>query len=129
MFLDQFDGRGFVNLARVLASFEPLLALCALAGVLAWAFGRRGLTRDALVVLAYVVPYTLVIGAYARTYERFVVQLLPFALVLRAVGPRVGAEAVESSVVTLLLTAVAAAALHYGVEKPAMAAVRSRIGR
>jgi hypothetical protein len=78
VFLDQFDGRGFVNIARVLASFEPLLALLAIGGVLAWAFGRRGLTRDALVVLAYVVPYTLVIGAYARTYERFVVQLLPF---------------------------------------------------
>lgn len=63
------------------------------------------------------------------SYCFYLVQLLPFALVLRAVGPRVGAEAVESSVVTLLLTAVAAAALHYGVEKPAMAAVRSRIGR
>lgn len=86
VFLDQFDGRGFVNLAHVLASFEPLLALLALGGVITWLLARRGVSRDTLVVLAYVVPYTLVIGLYARTYERFVVQLLPYAACAAAYG-------------------------------------------
>lgn len=104
VFLDQLNGRGFARIARVLTSFEPSLTLAAMTGLVLWAGGwaslrgaRHGLSRDALVVLAYVVPYFLAIGIYERTYERFVLQLLPYLACAAALAfdrwPRVSAPA------------------------------------
>ncbi|MBI5363282.1 MAG: hypothetical protein HZA53_08890 [Planctomycetes bacterium] len=86
VFLGMFNGRGFANVWNALLGFEPVLLLLALLGVVLWlARSRRG-SRDLLVVLAYVGPYLLVIGLYERTYERFVLQLVPF-LACAAVAP------------------------------------------
>jgi hypothetical protein len=41
---------------------------------------------DAAVVLAYALPYLVVIGLYQRTYQRFVLPLVPFLAVLAAFG-------------------------------------------
>ncbi len=83
LFLDQFDGKGFAHVWGTLVSFEPVLLALALCGVVLWLV--RGIEsstsrfpRGLLVALAYVVPYLVVIGLYERTYERFVLQLLPF---------------------------------------------------
>lgn len=86
LFLDQFDGKGFAHVWGTLVSFEPVLLALALCGVLLWVVrGIEGSTsrfpRGLLVALAYFVPYLVVIGLYERTYERFVLQLLPFLAV------------------------------------------------
>ncbi|MBK7875873.1 MAG: phospholipid carrier-dependent glycosyltransferase [Planctomycetes bacterium] len=78
VFLALFNGRGFVNVAETLAGFEPVLALVALVGLLLWTARARRWSPELAVVLAYVVPYLVVIGLYERTYERFVLQLVPF---------------------------------------------------
>jgi len=93
VFLSAFNGQGFARIAQVLLSFEPALLACALAGLALWFAGRRPgaqrfpgaerflgarrLSGAAWVVLAYAVPYCVVFGLYERTYERFVLQLLP----------------------------------------------------
>ncbi|MCE9592943.1 MAG: glycosyltransferase family 39 protein [Planctomycetes bacterium] len=96
LFKQKVNGAGFATVAWTLLSFEtPALVFALLAG--AWAFvarakpaspsigasARRG---DLVVVLAYVVPYTLALGLYERTAERFVLQLVPFVHVAAAAG-------------------------------------------
>jgi hypothetical protein len=86
IFLDEFAGRGFAELARILASHEPVLAALALLGITAWlARGRAaraavdpGRRRDFAVALAFALPYALALGLYSRTYERFAIPLLPY---------------------------------------------------
>jgi hypothetical protein len=106
--LAAFNGAGFPIVLQSLWSYEPVLTLLAALGALVagagwvarrtqrtgapgdrtaagwrmWFAGRESLA----VVLAYVVPYTLVLGAYANTYQRFVIPLLPFLAVLAAWG-------------------------------------------
>ena len=88
IFLDLFNGRGFRVFPETLWSYEPtLLVLVVLAGLL-WILGRRrgatavsggwGDRRDAWIAWSFVLPYFLVFGAYERTYERFVLPLLPY---------------------------------------------------
>lgn len=94
VFLDQFTGQGFAALARALANYDPLLLGAACAGAVAAVFlarrRARELDRRALVVVAaFALPYTLVVGAYDVTYERFALPLVP----LLAMS---GAFAVES---------------------------------
>jgi hypothetical protein len=97
IFLDQFNGRGLAVVARVLWSYEPaLLVLCALAAVLAvvrrgrraGAPHARGEARDAWIALSFALPYLLVCGLYERTYERFLIALVPYAAVAAAFGAR-----------------------------------------
>jgi hypothetical protein len=88
----QFDGEGFGAVARALGGYEPWIAALALAGALLWlarfASGRRvrdaERSKDLAVVLAYAIPYFLAIGLYARTYQRFVIPLLPYLACLAA---------------------------------------------
>jgi hypothetical protein len=92
IFLDQFNGAGFPELARALWSYEPaLLGLAALAA--ATALARRGPSagdperrRDAWVLLAFALPYLAVFGLYERTYERFLLPLLPYLALVAACG-------------------------------------------
>jgi hypothetical protein len=96
-FLDELRGEGARIVFRSLWSYEPvllgLLALAAVMGLLRlWL--RDGATRDddfrrqrdTWVVLAFALPYLLVIALYARTYERFVVPLLPYFAVAASLG-------------------------------------------
>jgi hypothetical protein len=77
---------------RALSGYDPwILALAILGGVLALAraVSRRGpgdveRAKDLAVVLAYAIPYLVAIGLYARTYQRFVIPLLPYLACLAA---------------------------------------------
>ena len=92
--LGLFNGRGFRVIPQTLWSYDPLLLAAALAGagVLVARRVRGGARldverrRDLAIVLAHALPYTLVIGLYQNTWERFVIQLLPYAAVLGAYG-------------------------------------------
>jgi len=94
--LSAFDGRGFSTVLNALANYELILFVLLVLGA-GWLalrfFGRPVAERrartagwrarivgreDLCVVFAYVVPYFLVIGLYAHTYQRFAIPLLPF---------------------------------------------------
>lgn len=94
VFLNLFNGRGFEVVWRSLVDYDPLLTGAALLGVVA-AFAapfvlatRLGRERafDLAVVLAYALPYFVVIGLYQRTYQRFALPLVPFLAILAAFG-------------------------------------------
>ncbi|MCY2960264.1 MAG: glycosyltransferase family 39 protein [Planctomycetota bacterium] len=94
VYLGLFNGRGFATVWRSLVDYDPLLTAFALFGLAAAAIapfvlrGRIGRERafDLAVVLAYALPYLLVIGLYQRTYQRFVLPLVPFLALLAAFG-------------------------------------------
>jgi hypothetical protein len=75
-----FRGAGFLELAGSLWRYDVWLALLALLAVALSPWGRRARMerRELMVVLAFVVPYLLVFGLYGRTYQRFLLPLLPF---------------------------------------------------
>jgi hypothetical protein len=112
-----FDGSGFLHLLAVFYSYDPWILLLAIPGLtLALARVRRLARLDAqhrgelLVVLSYAVPYALVLGLYARTAERFVLPLLPYAALCAAYGAAwlvrgVGRSAVANGVTALALLA------------------------
>jgi hypothetical protein len=85
IWIDRFDGRGFANMLHTMVCFDPLLLVAAGAGavLLAARIGRERavlrtpLGKDMLVVLAHAAPYFLMCGIYARTFERFLLPLLP----------------------------------------------------
>lgn len=98
--LRAFDGSGFATVAETFRSYEPLIGALALCGLVVWCLrkllGRRAATAsapidrerraDLLVVLAYALPYLLAIGMFGRTYQRFVIPLMPYAACLTAYG-------------------------------------------
>ncbi|MBL8862184.1 MAG: glycosyltransferase family 39 protein [Planctomycetes bacterium] len=94
VFLGLFNGRGFPVVWRSLEEYDPLLTVLSVLGMLAaLVLILRGRSRlgparaaDLAVVLAYVLPYLVVIGLYQRTYQRFVLPLVPFLAVLAAFG-------------------------------------------
>jgi hypothetical protein len=115
VFLELFNGRGFAVVWRSLVDYDPVLTGCAILGLAAAAcapfvlrgapLGLRGaplaLRRaplalrgafgrerafDLAVVLAYALPYFVVIGLYQRTYQRFALPLVPFLALLGAFG-------------------------------------------
>ncbi len=104
--LSMFNGRGFATVARSLWEYDPLIAgLCVLGLVIALVdFARKRSSsdssgrRDALwIVLAFVVPYTIAIGLYQRTYQRFALPLVPFECVLAVFGLMRCANAAKSA--------------------------------
>lgn len=83
---EQFDGSGLGRLLATFLTYDPfVLAVLLLGGGWLLATRRRrpaleaGVRRDLLVVLAYALPYASVLAVFAGTYERFTLQLLPFA--------------------------------------------------
>ena len=106
LFLEKFNGRGFVSIAENLWSYDPLILFSALLGVACAVVAmRRGgvavdrARRDDLwIVLAYAVPYFVVIGMYAETWERFLLPLVPYLACLAVFGWRTVLDAVLSRV-------------------------------
>lgn len=106
--LSWFNGGGFAVIFRdALLAFDPVLLALLLAGAVLAAAGLRRRGRpadrpdrgDLLVVLAFALPYFLAVGLFEKSFERFVLPLLPpFALLAalplvrlgRARGPRWG---------------------------------------
>jgi hypothetical protein len=93
VFLGMFNGSGFEVVRRSLVEYDPLLSWLALAGLgaglalLPWA-RRLGRERaaDLAIVLAYALPYLVAIGLYQRTYQRFVLPLVPYLALAAAFG-------------------------------------------
>jgi len=87
---DKFDGSGFRTIVETLWSYDPLLCIFGLGGLLL--LGLRAVRQHSLgsehaplgVALAFALPYTLVIGMYAETWERFVLNLLPWFAIAAA---------------------------------------------
>ncbi len=89
LFLEAFDFGGVRSVAHALWSYEPALLVATLAGIALWTAARlraRGRPapaedftrrRDLWVLLAFALPYTLVLLAYNRSYERFLLPLIP----------------------------------------------------
>jgi hypothetical protein len=83
--LDKFDGGGFARLFWQAWVLDTLIVVLAIAGVVRvilehpWRSWSRTRARDFLVVLAHAVPYSIVIGMYSESYERFLIPLLPLA--------------------------------------------------
>lgn len=87
---EQFTFGGASTMLRTLAHYEPgllvllALALVVFAGRKRLANSSAPLSGDALVVLAYVVPYGLVLASFNDTYDRFLISLLPYAAAFAA---------------------------------------------
>ena len=97
--LEMWNGTGVASVGRILFAWTPeLLVLLPLAGLGFLARTRRadgartsgGARRwapgDLLVVLAFALPYLLLLALYARTYERFLLPILPYAAAFSATG-------------------------------------------
>jgi len=96
IYVDQFNGTGFATILAKSWEFDPwILLLCVAAFVRVVVLLARGprtavagfgssVRAEALVVLAFALPYFVVIGLYAETYERFALPLLSCAAVVAA---------------------------------------------
>ncbi len=75
-----FRGAGFLELAGSLWRYDLWLAVLAILAIALSFFGPRERIerRELWIVLAFVIPYLLVFGLYGRTYQRFLLPLLPF---------------------------------------------------
>ncbi|MFM7281858.1 MAG: hypothetical protein ACKO32_08770 [Planctomycetia bacterium] len=75
-----FRGAGFLELAGSLWRYDLWLAVLAMFALALSPWGRRAALerREIIIVLAFVIPYLLVFGLYGRTYQRFLLPLLPF---------------------------------------------------
>lgn len=88
--LEMFLGRGLDDLAQLGLEGNPVLSLLALGGAALalrrWIRGpaQRELRADAGVLLAFALPYLLVLGLYERTYERLTLPLQPYLALLAA---------------------------------------------
>jgi hypothetical protein len=113
--LTQFYGRGFRVVAQVMWNYEPALSVLLACALSVWiatrgkgpASAERG---ELWVVLWFVLPYLLVIGLFERTYERFVIPLLPFFAIFAAWGLQRASQFVPRK----LVIAFAALALSVG---------------
>jgi hypothetical protein len=107
LFLKDFKGQGAITMARAFWSYEPALSVLALVGIVLWLFRARETRadpaesftrrRDLWVLLAFALPYALVIALYDRTYERFLLPLVPLLACCAAFGVRELARRVRAS--------------------------------
>ena len=92
--LGLFRGAGFAKLDDFLRWNDPTLLWGSLAGllvVLGTFFARRckvsrSRLADVGVLLAHAVPYTIALGLFEKTFERYLLPLLPILSLLSAVG-------------------------------------------
>lgn len=92
VFIERFDGSGFACVLGSLWCFEPVMSVLAAAAI-ACAAPLRARWRsnpDVWIAASYFVPYFLVVGMYARAFERFALQLLPYVAVLAAAASALG---------------------------------------
>jgi hypothetical protein len=79
-----FKGEGVPRVWRALTGYETwIFALAIVGGVMAllrWPriANDKERARDLMVVFAYAIPYLVAISLYARTYQRFVIPLIPY---------------------------------------------------
>ncbi|MCC7011573.1 MAG: glycosyltransferase family 39 protein [Planctomycetes bacterium] len=124
--LAQFRGRGLPVVAQVMWSYEPLLSLTTLLAALVWLVARGarvGDARERWIVLAFALPYLIAILLFERTYERFVLPLLPCAAVFSAWGFERLAQRVSGRLLAVL---VAVALLVPGAACAKLAFLRTR---
>ncbi len=96
MAFSEFTGEGFPTVFLTLWYYESVTFVLAAGGLVVWLLslarrrgqGLSGRGKDVLVMLAYALPYLLVIGMHERAQQRFVVQLLPYAALLATYGLR-----------------------------------------
>ncbi|HVS11369.1 MAG TPA: glycosyltransferase family 39 protein [Planctomycetota bacterium] len=137
IFLEQFNGRGFIALARALSSYEPVLLALAAAGALALALPRKrdgsrasaARRADLAVALAFALPYVAVFGLYERTYERFALPLVPYfaclaAYALARLAERIPVSSARRPLAATLLASLALALPAYACAR--LAWIRAR---
>lgn len=94
IFLDRFNGKGVPVLLWSVWSWDPVLAIGAVLGGIVWLWDLVSRHRspcsaplaDRAVLLSFALPYAVVIGMYQRSYERFLLPLVPFLACLAAWG-------------------------------------------
>jgi len=123
---DFLDGRGFGVLARVMWYYDPVLLVAGLGGILCLALvrgprgaGGGGSRAELSVAIAFAAPCFLVLGMYAKTYERFAIPLLPFLAALAGAGLERSWARTRGSA-----RAALAAAVLFGLVGSAMACAR-----
>jgi len=92
--LELFHGQGFARMARFLAWNEPWLLWAGGVGLVvlfgSWIRRPRALPaerlRDAAVVLAHALPYAFMLGLYKKTFDRYLLPLLPVLALVAALG-------------------------------------------
>jgi hypothetical protein len=103
LFLEKFNGSGFASMVSNGWSYDPVLFVSAIAGVAlfvwrsrqGWRWIERGQQKDLAVVLAHALPYFLVLGMYAETWERFLLPLVPYAACASAFAAKTVLEALS----------------------------------
>jgi hypothetical protein len=79
-----FNGEGLARVWHALSGYDTWISALAVVGgtlaILHWSRSVRDneRARDLAVVLAYAIPYLVAICLYARTYQRFVIPLVPY---------------------------------------------------
>jgi len=89
--LTDFRGAGFLAIARAFANYDPWIGAGSLAAIAAWCvLARRDRVRTAswteraransalVVVLAHALPHVLVFGLFERTFQRFMLPIVPY---------------------------------------------------
>jgi hypothetical protein len=132
IFLHQFNGLGFGNTLHAVWCYDPLLLAAVIAGFAFFAWRLRAApraerpwladmsprTKDMLVVAAQAVPYYIMIGIYAQSFERFVMPLLPALACIGAYGVRSSIDALARRV-----PLGRAATIMFGASLPLVATV------
>jgi hypothetical protein len=122
LFWSEFDGTGGRVVLRSFLFYEPALIPLLAAAFAALALGRSGkfaLERiaapaDLRVALAFALPYLAMLVIFASTFDRFVLPLVPYAVVFAVWGAWQWSRPVHSALVrrTALAAAAVAVALH-----------------
>ena len=123
-----FDGSGFARMGRTLWFYEPLLLLLVAIAAAIWLASLRksratpatAERADLLVVLAYVVPYVVMVGFYNQTYERFMLLLLPYLATFAAWG----ASELSSRIASVRARRACVAACVLALALPAVASTK-----
>lgn len=92
IFIGLFDGDGLPVVSRALWEYEPVLTVVALIGIVLalvrrWNYlpvVRAEKVDELIVVLTFGIAYFVVIALYERSYQRFVLPLLPLLAILAA---------------------------------------------
>ncbi len=93
IFLDYFNGGGLVTFLRALKSYNPVLLVLGIVGLVLALCRWRGKNRlsnssDLLVVCSHALPLVLVLGVYMGSKERFFLPVIPYLALLATVGTR-----------------------------------------